>query len=255
MTTASNTPRIESPNHVETSSPEATTTEHLARIVFLSYRYSQGAIGTQNRMLLYVEDHHQPDLFAEDRIEEIREKARSIIGPYFLNQTTHPATAIPWEDDSPEAEASVKTDQTVRNEVEGLFARFSGDRSEIADFETTPSAIAQSVIVMDHDYLTRPGGRAGNSDELKIKVSPYARDPYDSLFIRYGIHGETTTTKEFDDIFKVISDTDTIRSLDDLTLNQLQHICSIYIANHPEADNEEVSQLHKYCEEILNGRQ
>lgn len=256
MTVESNLPPTGHIDHLAAQGamqdPASTSPEHLARIVFLSYRYSQGAIGTQNRMLLYIEEHHQPDLFDQARIEEIREKAKSMIGPYFLNQTTHPATAIPWEDDSPEA--AVKTDQTVTNEVEGLFARFSGEREEIAGFESTPPAIAESVIVMDHDYITRPGGRAGDSEQLKIKVSPYARDPYDSLFIKHAIKGETTTSPEFDDIFQKISGKEVLDSIDSLILMQLQEICDIYMANHPDLNNESVRLLKARCEEILNGR-
>jgi len=223
----------------------------MARLVFLSYRFSQGAIGTQNRMLLYIENHFHPDIFEQAHVERLREKAKGMIGPYFLNQATHPATAIPWDDDSPEA--AVKTPLIVTNEVAGLFERFTTAREILDGFDDNPTGIAQSVIVLDHDYLTRPGGRAGDSHALKIAVSPYARDPYESMFIKYGLNGHTTTTQEFDEIFATATSEETIRKLDPHTLALLVEVIDIYNTNHSMETTARIRRTKEICMEVLHG--
>lgn len=227
------------------------TPRHLANLVFLSYRLSQGGIGTQNRLLLYVENHFQPELFADPKVDEVHALTKKMVGPYFLNQKLHPATAIPWEDDS--QEAVVKTESLVTNELQGLFDRFRF-REEITGFDFTPADIAASVITMDHDYLHRPGGRGGNSTDLKIVVSPFQRDPFESMYIKYAVFGDTTRSQEFDELFKLLATEDTVRQFDDVTIAQLRSVIKIYTANHHgSATDERIVQLHKLCKELQSG--
>lgn len=231
--------------------PSFAPLEELARLVFLSYRFSQGGVGTQNRMLLYVEKEFHPHLFSEPGVERIRRLAQEMIGPFFLNQTTHPATAIPWEDDSPEA--SIKTPLIVENELTGLFDRFQ-DRKQINGFTDSLDGIAESVITMDHDYLTRPNGRAGDSKALKIKVSPYHRDPYDSMFIKHALLGEPTRSVEFDDIFSRIGDDEILQGLDENTCFLLLQVINIYLENHPERPTQDrIMRTKNIIQETLNG--
>jgi hypothetical protein len=214
----------------------AATVQHLANIIFLSYRFSQGGIGTQNRMLLYLEQQFYPDLMVGNRSEEVRQLTHRMVGKYFLNQQLHPATAIPWEDDSPEA--AKKTDQLVVNELAGLFGRFE-DRTEIASFTSDIAGIAQSVIVMDADYLSRPGGRGGSSEALKITVDPYPRDPYDSLYIKYAVLGKSTNIAEYDAIFEQLATDDVMTQFDRYTLGQLSFVANTYMTHHPDIANDE----------------
>jgi hypothetical protein len=224
---------------------------HLARLLFLSYRFSQGGIGTQNRMLLYIERHHQPELFSGPNLAEVKALTWKLVAPYFLNQRTHPATAIPWADNSPEA--TVKTELLVRNELAGLFERFT-DRSQLTTFDSSPTAIAESVIVMDADYLQRPGGRAGDSETLKIKVSPYRRDPFASIFIEHGVLGRTTHSVEFDAMFAELGDVGVLRRLDAHTLWQLQRVIAIYEARHADGDDERMRSHKAACAALLDGK-
>lgn len=226
------------------------TPNDLARLLFLSYRFSQGGIGTQNRMLLYIEKHHHPELFSGPDLAEIKVLTWKMVAPYFLNQKVHPATAIPWEDDSPEA--AVKTEQLVTNELTGLFERFE-DRSRMLTFDHDPAAIAESVIVMDADYLQRPGGRAGDSDALKIKVSPYRRDPFESIFIKHGVLGITTQSAEFDAMFSELGKTGVLRQFDGHALRQLQDVIAIYEAKHPDSDDERIRTCKAACAALLDG--
>lgn len=228
------------------------TAQHLANIVFLSYRYSQGGIGTQNRMLLFLEENFHPDLMVGDDQQAVRTLTHRMVGRYFLNQNLHPATAIPWEDESPETFR--KSEQLVTNELAGLFGRFE-DRAEIATFSGDVVGIAQSVIVMDMDYLSRAGGRGGSSDKLMIRVDDYARDSHDSLFIKHAILGKATNTIEYDTIFSCIGSEDIIRQFDPYTLRQLQFVGDAYLETHHDVTTvESVQQLRGLCMELLNGK-
>lgn len=223
--------------------------QHRANLIFLSYRLSQGGIGTQNRLLLYVEENFHPNLLDQSQVRNV---AQRMIGRYFLNQKLHPATAIPWEDDSPEA--AVKTDLIVNNELTGLFERFE-DRSQIDTFTSDLAGIAQSVIVMDTDYLRRPSGRAGESEDLKIVVSPYTRDPYDSLFIKYAVLDESTHAIEYDEIFSRLAEPDIIRQFDQYSLRQLMYVIDTYGEHHPEVIlDTRLQNIKLLCEEQLRAR-
>lgn len=243
------------PNPSNENSPEqqVSVAKHYANLIFLSYRFSQGGIGTQNRMLLYLEENFYSDLMDGEQTEQVQSIGHQKIGRFFLNQNLHPATAIPWEDDSPEA--AVKTDQLVTNELAGLFGRFK-DREQIADFSSDILGIAQSVIVMDTDYLRRPGGRAGDSKDLKIVVSPYVRNPFDSLYIKHSVLGVSTNTVEYDSIFTQLAKESVISEFDFYTLCQLQFVIEQYVDHHVGAiNNDAIVRIKTLCEELLNARQ
>ena len=231
---------------------ETASAQHRANLIFLSYRFSQGGIGTQNRELLYIEENFHPDLMGGTQVEQVKTLTHKLVGRYFLDQHLHPATAIPWEDDSPEA--AVKTERLVINELAGLFERFE-DRTQIADFTSDIAGIGQSVIVMDTDYLRRPGGRAGDSEDLKIVVSPYSRDPHESLFIKHAVLGVSTKTVEFDDIFRQLATEEVIQQFDQYTLRQLLFVINTYTQHHPGAEQDErIGQLKAQCRELLHGK-
>lgn len=145
--------------------------------------------------------------------------------------------------------------QLVTNELAGLFGRFEDqNRTEIATFSSDVVGIAQSVIVMDADYLSRAGGRGGDSEKLMIKVDGYTRDPHDSLYIKHAILGRGTNTVEYDTIFSRIGSEDTIRQFDPYTLRQLQFVSDAYLETHRDADAiGPVQQLQGLCTELLNG--
>jgi hypothetical protein len=231
--------------------PPVSTPQHRANIIFLSYRLSQGGIGTQNRLLLGVEGNYLPDLFADEQLDEVKRLTWDMVGPFFLNQKLHPATAIPWEDDRPEA--ATKTDQLVTNELAGLFDRFA-DRDQMRTCSGDLAGIAQSIVAMDADYLNRPGGRAGDSAALKIVVSPYARDPFDSAFVRYSILGVSTNSVEFDSIFSQLASEYVIDELDPIARQQMESVINMYLQTHPELkDDQRILRVKALCAEGRNG--
>ncbi|MBP7806920.1 hypothetical protein KA047_00295 [Candidatus Saccharibacteria bacterium] len=228
----------------------ATDPEHLARLIFLSYRFSQGGIGTQNRMLLFIEEHHQPELFSDMMLPLVQPRVTSMVSSYFLNEKTHPATAVPWDSEYPGD--FIKTPELVTNELAGLFERFS-TRDQMHLFAHDSASLAMSIISMDADYLTRPGGRSGHSEALKVKVSPYTRDAYMSLYIRHGVLKESTHSVEYDDIFSQASSHETLRQLDEPTLKQLLRVIEIYTHEHNTVD-ERLVNLQLTCLELIDGK-
>jgi hypothetical protein len=203
-------------------------------------------------MLLYIKNHFHPDLIDGDNDAAISDGAEKLIEPYFLSDKLHPATAIPWDD--PEPLAFRKHKQLVVNELSGLFGRFR-DKTDIEPFSDNPIGLAESVIVMDMDYLTRPGGRGGDNNSLMVRVSPYTRDAHASLFIKYGIIGDSTGTREFDSIFSAIASDEVIRELDRPAIRQLQTVIAIYVAHHPEMiTHERLMHINSLIKELNDGK-
>jgi len=236
-----------------TQSPEQANLpeEYLAKLVFLSYRLSQGGIGTQTRLLLRLESDYYPDLFDTVKHPNLKDLTREMVGRFFLNPKAHPATPYTWNDDSPDA--SLRTGGVVTEEVAGVFARFD-ERSKISTFEYDRVSIAQSVIAMDYDYLSRKGGRGGDSEDLQIKVHPFGRDAFDSWFIKYSVLGYTTTAQEYDEIFGELAHEDTISMLDKHAIEQLQNILQVYTREHLGTGKDaRITDLLKQCRVILYG--
>lgn len=223
--------------------------ERFARLIFLSYRFSQGGIGTQNRLLLFMEEHLHPTMFASSHAEELLRRTHLMVAPYFLNQRVHPATAIPWEDKF--SENPPKPPQLVDNELAGLFGRFA-NRSELAGFDSDIVGIAGSVLTMDENYLQRQGGRAGDSRSLMIKVSPYRRDAYQSLFIAHSVMGNTTGSVEYDHIFGKLATQEVLQALDQHAVGTLANVVELYERTHDGLSDEVVEALRD-CERRAHG--
>lgn len=212
-----------------------------ANILFLAYRYTQGGIGLHNRMLLYVEENGYPDLFgvSDEEVEELQGLARPMIGRYYLKAKLHPATPIPWEDSS---EVPAKVERHVDDEIEYLWGRFYHDRKELRDFDSSLTGIAQGVIVMDADYLRRPGGRADDAPALRVTVDAYRGDPYDSQFVTHSILGKDA--KVFSGIFQQLATEEVIGQLDQHALRQLRFVIETYVLHHPDIkDDERLAQV------------
>lgn len=203
---------------------------HYARLVFLSYRYSQGGIGTQNRMLRFVEERFHPDLMRGPLSDKVRDLAHAAVSAVFLKETAHPATAVPWE--HPKPEAFRKTSELVTNELADLFRRFT-DPSYMTLFSSDPPAVAESVLVMDADYLQRVEGRASSSEPLLVRVGAYAHDPWDSVFVRHAVLRRTTRTREFDDLFGRLCTPDVLHHLDRHGVQVLHFVLNCYRDRHP----------------------
>lgn len=237
-------------NGVEGAETIAPDYDNLSRLVFLSYRFSQGGIGLQNRMLSYIRDNSHPYLFETATITEVHPRTHAMIKPFFLNDSSHPQTAIPWDY---EGNDFVKNDELVDNELIGLFERIVDD-DLMKEFEPTPRAIAIGIIAMDADYLSRPNGRSGDSDAMKVRVAPYKRDPYASMFLKYGVLGASTGAAEFDDMFRAASSLETVHSFDKLTLFQLMTILHVYCRYHDSDETDQLSDFKAVVREAYYGR-
>jgi hypothetical protein len=240
-------------HHSELGQQVEYTPQQRANVIFLSYRFSQGGIGTQNRLLLNIEDEFMPNLFSEEGLDEMMLITKRMVGSYFLNPSKHPATAIPWNYDS-EAKF-IKSEQLVINELAGLFERFR-TREELQTFSHALVDIAESVIVMDSDYLSRADGRSGDSKDLMIEVGDYERDPYESLLISHSVLNVSTNSIFYDQIFHRLAIEDTICQMDKYSIKQLRVIIELYQKTHDNVDGlEKLLNVREICERLANGEQ
>ena len=89
---------------------------------------------------------------------------------------------------------------------------------------------------MDADYASRPGGRAGSSDWMKVRTGPYKRDPYGSVFIDNAVLGSTTRSDYFDKMFAEVGKLELLASHDKETLFQLLNLIQVYMRYHVNVD-------------------
>ena len=230
------------------STSTSVSSKYLAHLIFLSYRFSQGGIGTQNRILLHLEENYFPELMRGD--SAVRELTHRSVAKYFLDQRLHPATAIPWEEES--WENFVKTEQLVTNELTGLFERFRY-RDSLRSFSSDLVGIAKSVVLMDADYLRRSAGRASGSIDLKTTVGLYRRDPYSSFFVSHSLLDLRTGSTEYDHIFNSLSSKTIIEQFDCVDLRHLKFVLNVYANHHPEVgQNERFCSINELSAELLN---
>ena len=213
---------------------------HQAKLIMLSYRYSQGGIGTQNRMLRFIEEHFHPDLFRGPLLPRTRELTREAVAAVFLNEAAHPATAVPWDHPSPGVFR--KSQELVVNELADLFGRFANPTST-AGYGTAPAALCESILVMDADYLRRAGGRAGSNDTLLVRVGPYRRDPWESVFVRHCVLRRTTRTSEFDELFSRLAAPTVLQRLDRDGAQMLRFVIEVYRQRHPDLQDRRLANL------------
>lgn len=223
-----------------------------ATIIFLSYRFSQGGIGTQNRLLLYLEKHFHPELIRGPQTEQVHEATHRLVSRYFLDQQLHPSIAIPWDIEFPGP--ALKTELLVDNELLDLFGRFV-NREVDDEFAYDPVSIGQSILTMDADYLRRPGGRGGASKQLNVVVDPFPRDPYDSFYLRHAVLGVSTNTVEYDAVFAAIDPHAILPAMNRHGLRRLHQVIRIYLDHHPtHPARQPLSDLQYDCEERLHGQ-
>lgn len=232
---------------VEPPKADEAEARHHARLITLSYRYSQGGIGTQNRMLRFIQERFHPALMRGPGLARTRELTHRAVAAVFLSEGAHPATAVPW--DHPDPAAFRKSDALVVNELADLFARFE-DPASTAAYSPDPVALCESVLVMDADYLRRPGGRAGSDDRLLVRVGAYRRDPWDSVYVRHAVLRQTTRTDEFDALFAALGIEETLRRLDTHGARVLRFVLERFIAHHPLEDDRRLLALARLAEEL-----
>ena len=224
------------------------TPEHLARLVFLSYRYSQGGIGVQSRLLLHVQDEHHPDMFQEPLIHDVKRHTHKLVGAFFMNQVVHPPLPYTW-DHSP-AEDGERSQANAYDDVEGVFEKVLAS-TEDEEYAHDISSITRALVTMDLSYLLRMNGRADVNDAPSKDRESYPKDPFESQFISYAILGKSTTTPEYDLLFEQVGNLANIEQLDDHTQIEIEQILAVYLREHAEPVN---SQKLEDIQSMLGAR-
>ncbi|WP_354699937.1 hypothetical protein DSM112329_00195 [Paraconexibacter sp. AEG42_29] len=196
-----------------------------AGLIFLSYRFSQGAIGTQNRLLLLLEERWAPTLFAREDLPAVRREVRRRVGSYFLNDRLHPAIALPWTNGK--AGPASKTEAVVTNELAALFRRFE-HREELVPASPDPVALAGSIVFMDDGYLRRSQGRNSNSIELRIIRESRASDPWHSVFVAHALLDRPTGSREYDLLFGLLGSEEVLEALPTVDRRILSRVIDRY---------------------------
>ena len=197
-----------------------------AALIFLSYRFSQGAIGAQNRLLLLLEERWAPTLFHRDGLTELRRAVRQLVGDYFLDDRLHPAAAVPWTNGA--IGAAAKSDAVVTNELSALFRRFDR-REELEAFSSDPVALLASLLHVEHGYLTRPCGRASGDDSLRVIRRGERRDPYHSVVAAHALLARPTGRAEYDSLFRLIGHDDILVDLTSADRDALERVVTSYV--------------------------
>jgi len=210
-----------------------------AALIFLSYRFSQGAVGAQTRLLLLLERRWAPNLFAPDELSAVRRAVRRLVGGYFLDDRLHPAAALPWTNGA--AGAAAKSEAVVTNELAGLFRRFE-HREELTPFSDDPTALAASLIHMDDGYLARHQGRDSGDVRLRVERRAHTGDPWHSVYAAHALLGRSTGRTEYDDLFGLLGDDRILTGLDDAARRALKRVVDRF-ASGRDLDADERARL------------
>ena len=210
-----------------------------AALIFLSYRFSQGAVGAQNRLLLLLEERWAPALFDHNDLPAVRRVVRRIVGNYFLDDQLHPAAALPWTNGA--TGAAAKSDAVVTNELAGLFRRFE-HREELASFSPDPVALAASLIFMDDGYLQRSSGRDTGDVHLRIARRAATPDPWHSVFAAHALLGRPTGRAEYDALFGLLGDDRVLAGLGPSDRNALRRVIDRF-SHHSDLNTDERTRL------------
>jgi hypothetical protein len=210
-----------------------------AALIFLSYRFSQGAVGAQNRLLLLLEERWAPALFDRDGLPAVRRAVRRIVGNYFLDDRLHPAAALPWTNGA--TGAAAKSEAVVTNELAGLFRRFE-HREELAPFSSDPVALAASLIFMDDGYLQRPRGRDTGDTHLRVARRAATPDPWHSVFAAYALLGRPTGRGEYDSLFGLLRDNRVLAGLGPSDRRALRRVVDRF-SHHSDLKPDERTRL------------
>jgi hypothetical protein len=213
--------------------------DEVARLLFLSYRYSQGGLGLQLRLLSYMRTAHYPALLEACLRPEVQRNTRRLVGAYFSSAASHPACPMPWDEpllDEPRWLATI-----VSEEMERLFAILCAP-DPFAGWSHEPSCLAASIISMDLSYLQRVRGRAqGCPRSMTALRAPYRGNPFQSVFIEYAGFARGTGHRWFDALFLRVGSSFHLGTNERRIGRRLTLVWNTYWANIEASDERQAS--------------
>jgi len=239
-----------SPESVEESKPEKgeedepLTAEKASKLLFLSYRFSQGLPSLQKNIFRYIKVCH-PEWRIDDALkEQIYERSEKIFIDYMkiAKGKGHASVAAGGADIDEEV---IKKDLSRElNEMSHIFSKGAEDVDETLKHRVRED-IAIGLITRDYEFLSREKGRPRSSDEQQGKG--VHADPFLSHLCYYGIEGHKTGSEEYDQMFSdVIGYIRTVKAtqrgeieslpLLERELPKLDEVIERYNETHPETE-------------------
>lgn len=182
---------------------EALTAQKAEKLLFLSYRFSQGGAYLQSYLFRWL--HLANPGWKIDA--EMQEHTANQFGDHikkFLGKGSYE------HETSPRFHSAIDTSEvqsSAQGELIDMRDFFNGSRTgdegiPLKTKEELITAIARAVISKDSIYLDKVEGRPRSHEGERMSA---ATDPFLSHFVYYGLQGHSTGMKEYDELFVEIA--------------------------------------------------
>lgn len=167
--------------------------EKAKKLLFLSYRFSQGKSELQYNIFEYLHDIRPRWRIGEKELPELQKALEETIQKYFGKSKDillHPSS--PMRD-------TVVIQESIKTEVKE-FAEILNDKKEKINREEILSRIITRMIQGDSIFLSQKEGRERRATEGRKKSEH--TDPWLSHLVYYGIQGHETGAEEYNQMFR-----------------------------------------------------
>lgn len=214
------------------STQEQPTPEYFSKILFLSFKFSQGRSHLQEDIFQYIHTQYpnwvMPDSLRDQIYALVKKPIHEVIRPAQLAKSTQKpvrhASSLGslWMSDH---------EDSVTSEMGRMQAIFNG---EIPIHGNLVERITEDIITKDYEYLSREEGRERLNIPEAEKRHP-SNDSFLSHFCHYGILGRPTGVDVLDEMFKEITSyaQKNVEALDDRLKQKIKLVKEIYNKHHP----------------------
>ncbi len=168
--------------------------DHMAKLLFLSFKFSQGDGGLQQQIFDYFIMKGQIPSLSQDMRKQIASRAQSMAKRYFMGNQKHTTEGGTEEKPVP-LESEIEKEMLKQI---GLLGSVPPERGRT--LKGFLGIIAENIIAQDYKYLIQEKGRPNRAKSETSSYEP-TLDPYLSHICYYGILEKNTGLEEFDDLF------------------------------------------------------
>jgi len=187
--------------------------KHGAKLLFLSFRFSQGSPDLQDIIFMYlhtIKPHWK--IGGRELKDEIFQAVRSPIYNFLLTGATEQDSSLYTRDTyhkktTNKQEEITKekwkegADETIQRELTAMQDIFGGDR-KTPEKSFLLTNLAGTIIKREHKYLAGEGRPRGEQEPIRRTA---ATDPFLSQLCWYGFLGHSTGTEEYDRMFQDVA--------------------------------------------------
>lgn len=167
------------PPKIEKSSIEYLSDEKVVRLLFLSFRFSQGSPILQGQIFHWLHAQYPNYKINEDNFENTEELLSKNITKYLLSPKTAHA---------PQVSDVIETE--VKRQTASFAQKINSNRNE--EVELILESLADRIIIKDVEFTGRE-----RDDKSKL---------HDSQLITYGWNRQSTGMPEYDEMFRQVKD-------------------------------------------------